>query len=49
MKTNELNYRILLCVLESMLAKEVIKPDEFECVRQILLEKYEPYISQLLI
>ncbi len=47
MDKDEMMFRLAVTLAERMLDKGIIGVDDFEKMREILLEKYSPYISEL--
>ncbi len=44
---DEMNYRLCLALASSLLINEVIAPQDFEEIKQLLLSEFMPYISLL--
>ncbi len=47
MDKDEMMFRLAITLAERMLNKGLISVDDFEKMRELLLEKYSPYISEL--
>lgn len=45
---NEMDYQLLYTLMNNFLKKGLLTKEEFEKIKQELLQKYEPYISELL-
>ncbi len=41
-------YKLSISIAKNMLDNEIISSDDYAKIKEILLEKYKPYISELI-